>query len=114
MALIGEQFTLPDEITGVVLSVGRTDKLSLWFRHGFDNRVAPQIKADLIRLLGLPHDVKTSVSVFFPQNAPTNKQQPAKRSGHQERNNVRELQSYSNAASTQDKNTAVTLDDLLE
>ena len=73
LAFIGEQFDLANEITGIVLSVGRTDKLSIWYRHGYDNRVAPQIKADMIRLLGLPQDVKTSVSVFFPQNAP-NKQ----------------------------------------
>jgi len=70
MAFIGEQFELPNEITGLVLSVGRIDKLSIWYRHGFENRVAPTIKADMIRLLGLPADVKTSVSVFFPANAP--------------------------------------------
>ena len=69
---------MQDEITGIVLSIGRTDKLSIWFRHGYDNRVAPQIKADMVRLLGLPPDVKTSVSVFFPQNAPA-KQQHQKR-----------------------------------
>ena len=94
LAFIGEQFTLPNEITGIVLSVGRTDKISIWYRHGFDNRVAPQIKADMIRLLGLPAEVKTSVSVFFPQNA------PGKQSHGQKRGNVRddrrELQSYNN------------------
>ena len=72
LAFIGEQFELADEITGIVLSIGRIDKLSIWYRHGFDNRVAPQIKSDMIRLLGLPPDVKTSVSVFFPQNNPGN------------------------------------------
>ena len=57
---------MADEITGVVLSVGRTDKLSIWFRHGYNKEVAPQIKADMIRLLGLPSDIKTNVSIFFP------------------------------------------------
>lgn len=66
LAFIGEQFECADELTGIVLSVGRTDKLSIWFRHGYDSRVAQQIKTDMIKILGLPHDVKTSVSVFFP------------------------------------------------
>ena len=69
LALIGEQFSLADEITGIALSVGRTDKLNIWFRHGYDKDVAPQIKADMIRLLGLPSDIKTNVSVFFPQES---------------------------------------------
>ena len=51
LAFIGEQFECANEITGIVLSVGRTDKISIWFRHGYDNSVAPQIKADLIRML---------------------------------------------------------------
>ena len=76
LALIGEQFELENEITGIVLSIGRTDKLSVWFRHGFDNRVAPKIKSDMIKLLGLPSDIKTSVQTFFPANAP-GKNKPA-------------------------------------
>ena len=132
LAFIGEQFTLADEITGIVLSVGRTDKLSIWYRHGFDNRVAPQIKADMIRLLGLPSDVKTSVSVFFPQNAGGNKN---KRNHNQDGGNRnyggrdRELQSYNKPAAANntaaqdakadgstagEETKAATIDDMLE
>lgn len=135
LAFIGEQFELENEITGIVLSIGRIDKLSIWFRHGFDNRVAPQIKADMIRLLGLPTDVKTSVSIFFPQNAPNkrggggppeNKRQPAAPAqSHNENNNAggggrnRELTSYSssNATTATESSSvaaAVGLDDMLE
>ena len=106
MAFIGEQFELDNEITGIVLSIGRIDKLLIWFRHGFDNRVAPQIKADMIRLLGLPQDVKTSVSIFFPQNAPNKRggggQGQEQNTGRDNNNNTnkrdnrqRELTSYS-------------------
>ena len=71
MAFIGEQFECENELTGIVLSVGRTDKLSIWFRHGYESQVGQRIKYDMIKLLGLPQDVKTSISVFFPQNAPS-------------------------------------------
>jgi translation initiation factor 4E len=40
LAFIGEQFECADEVTGIALSVGRTDKLSIWFRHGYDSRVS--------------------------------------------------------------------------
>jgi len=130
LAFIGEQFELENEITGIVLSIGRIDKLSIWFRHGFDNRVAPQIKADMIRLLGLPADVKTSVSIFFPQNAPNkrgggapdNKRQPAApaQSNNDNKNanagRNRELTSYSssNATGTDSVAAAIGMDDMLE
>ena len=98
LAFIGEQFELDNEITGIVLSVGRIDKLSIWYRHGFDNRVAPQIKSDLIKLLGLPQDIKTSVSVFFPANAPGGgrKQHNDQRENNNQNNRrrERELTSY--------------------
>lgn len=77
LAFIGEQFACADEVTGIVLSVGRTDKLSIWFRHGFESNVSASIKNDMIRLLGLPRDVKVSVSVFFPQNNPNKSREPA-------------------------------------
>lgn len=37
LGLMGEQFELDEEVTGVVMNVGHsTDKLSVWFRHGLD------------------------------------------------------------------------------
>ena len=114
LALIGEQFELENEVTGIVLSIGRTDKISVWFRHGYDNRVAPKIKADMIRLLGLPQDVKTSVSIFFPQNAPN--KQHRERDTRQRRD--RDLTSYSSTtakpAPTQESKATVGIDELLE
>ena len=116
---------MDNEITGIVLSIGRIDKLSIWYRHGFDNRVAPQIKSDMIRLLGLPHDVKTSVSVFFPQNAPNNKRSGGgganndQNAGRENKQRGRELTSYAatSGATTSGQEAAkpaVGLDDLLE
>ena len=108
MAFIGEQFECPNEITGIVLSVGRTDKISIWFRHGYDPQVAPQIKADMIRLLGLPPDVKTNVSVFFPQNNPNQqKQRP-------QQNRGRDLASYSKPAEETKDATTFEVGDTLE
>ena len=114
---------MDNEITGIVLSIGRIDKLSIWYRHGFDNRVAPQIKSDMIRLLGLPHDVKTSVSVFFPQNAPNNKRSGGgnadQNAGRENKQRGRELTSYTatsgaTASGQEAAKPAVGLDDLLE
>ena len=106
--------------------------MSIWYRHGFDNRVAPQIKSDMIRLLGLPPDVKTSVSVFFPQNNPGNNasagaQNNSKRGGGGADQNTtskraRELTSYSSGVGATGTDTtksttvaaALSMDDMLE
>ena len=65
MGFIGEQFSIPNEVTGIVLQVGNgIDKISVWLRHGNDQSVIKQIKTDLIKMTGLTHDIKTSFQLF--------------------------------------------------
>ena len=54
LGVIGEQFTYPDEITGIVISIrNNQDTISVWNRSGSDLEVIKQIKADIIRICGL-------------------------------------------------------------
>ena len=65
MALIGEQFTYPDEITGIVISIRKKkDTISIWNKSGGDPEVRLTIRNDLIRLLGLPENTKMDYNKF--------------------------------------------------
>ena len=59
LGLIGEQFNYPDEITGIVISIKKKkDTISIWHKSGADPEIKNTIKADLIRILGVPDNVK--------------------------------------------------------
>ena len=68
LGLIGEQFELEDEVTGIVMNVGHSlDKLSVWFRHGNNQEVVGTIRRNLIKILELSSDAKLELGVFFPE-----------------------------------------------
>ena len=65
LGFIGEQFEVADEVTGLVLNIGANmDKLSIWIRHGNNNYMFKKIKEDVIKITGLPKDVKTTTQIF--------------------------------------------------
>ena len=67
MGFIGEQFTSPNEVTGLVLNVmHNNDRISVWMRHGTNHMRVKEVKKDLIRIMSLPHDVKLDFRLFFP------------------------------------------------
>lgn len=59
LAMIGEQFELENEIHGIVIVLKPNgDTIAVWNKNSRDQTVVDQIKADLIRVLNLPEDVK--------------------------------------------------------
>ena len=59
LGLIGEQFTYPDEITGIVISIKKKkDTISVWHKSGSDDEVKNTIRNDLIKILGIPETAK--------------------------------------------------------
>ena len=59
LGLIGEQFTYPDEITGIVISIKKKkDTISVWHKSGNDEEVKNTIRNDLIKILGIPDSAK--------------------------------------------------------
>ena len=56
LGVIGEQFTFPDEINGIVISIrNNQDTISVWNKTGNDQDVIDTIKKDIIRILGIPN-----------------------------------------------------------
>jgi translation initiation factor 4E len=67
LGLIGEQFTHPNEVTGIVLSTTeQNDRLSVWIRSGNNPSKVKDIKKDILRIMNLPQDVKMDFRQFFP------------------------------------------------
>ena len=65
LGVIGEQFTYPDEINGIVISIrANYDTMSIWNKSGRDTTVINQIKEDIIRVLGIPHTAQMSYEAF--------------------------------------------------
>mmetsp|Transcript_14259 Transcript_14259/g.27682 ORF Transcript_14259/g.27682 Transcript_14259/m.27682 type:complete len:243 (+) Transcript_14259:561-1289(+) len=59
LALVGEQFEVGDEITGVVLSIRpHEDVISIWNRTSDDNFLINKIRENLKRVLDLPNFVR--------------------------------------------------------
>ena len=57
MGVVGEQFTYPDEINGIIISIkGNQDIISVWNKTGRDDNVVQSIKDDIIRILGIPYN----------------------------------------------------------
>lgn len=55
LGVIGEQFTYPEEINGIVISIrNNQDTMSIWNKSGRDQDVINSIKTDIIRILGIP------------------------------------------------------------
>ena len=69
MAFVGEQFSVPNVVTGVVFSAGNRggDKISIWMRDGDKPALMKAVKSDIIKLLQLPHDVRIEFSLFVPE-----------------------------------------------
>ena len=73
LGLIGEQFELPYEVTGIFVRVSAdVDKFQVWFRHGKDEEVKAQVRKDFLRILELPPETSvtfTGFSQFHPSSA---------------------------------------------
>ena len=62
--MIGEQFSYPDEINGIVISIrNNQDTMSIWNKSGRDQDIINSIRADIIRILGIPD----SAQMFYEQ-----------------------------------------------
>jgi hypothetical protein len=46
------------------------DTISIWNKNSKDPEIVESIRTDLIRVLGLPEDVKMDYQQFFPENKP--------------------------------------------
>lgn len=67
LALIGEQFEKENEIHGIVIiAKPQGDTIAVWNKNSRDQATIDSIKADLIRLLSLPEDVKMDYEQFHP------------------------------------------------
>ena len=54
LGLIGEQFSYPDEINGIVISIrNNQDTISIWNKSGDDLDIIKQIKLDVIKICGM-------------------------------------------------------------
>ena len=70
LGFIGEAFTYPDEITGIVISIKKKkDTISIWNRSGRDPEVRNTIRQDLIRILGIPENTKMEYQQFNEPDA---------------------------------------------
>lgn len=66
LAMIGEQFEGEKDINGIVISIRPTgDALSVWIRNGRDAANVERVRNDLIRVIGLPDDIKMDFEPFF-------------------------------------------------
>mmetsp|Transcript_16639 Transcript_16639/g.18718 ORF Transcript_16639/g.18718 Transcript_16639/m.18718 type:complete len:212 (-) Transcript_16639:171-806(-) len=90
MALIGEQFGVGDEITGIVVSARKfEDKISLWFRSGSNAQVRETIKQSLRRIFQLNQKTDFEFMQFNTeaQRAPNTRTHPGtkgKKEGQEE------------------------------
>jgi translation initiation factor 4E len=78
LAMIGEQFTLENEINGIVLSIrgGLGDKISIWNRNGKDKEIVEKIKEDIVSILQLPEHVMMDYHAFNYLAEPKSKEKP--------------------------------------
>ena len=65
LGVIGEQFTYPNEINGIVISIrNNQDTMSIWNRSGRDQEIIQQIKQDIVRILGIPDNAMMDYQPF--------------------------------------------------
>ena len=65
LGFIGEAFTHPDQITGIVISIRKKkDTISIWNRSGSDMEIRNTIRQDLVRILGVPEGTKMDYQQF--------------------------------------------------
>ena len=65
LGLVGEQFTYPDEINGIVLNIKKKfNIISVWNKSGKDLEIRNTIKSDLIKILGVPPHTKLEYQQF--------------------------------------------------
>jgi translation initiation factor 4E len=70
LGLVGEQFELDNEVTGIRIVVQAQgdnrdiDKFEVWFRHGKDEDVKAQVRKDFLRIIELPSDTQLSFTSF--------------------------------------------------
>ena len=65
LGVIGEQFTYPNEINGIVISIrNNQDTISIWNKSGRDQDVIDTIKKDIIRILGIPAQAQMNYDKF--------------------------------------------------
>jgi translation initiation factor 4E len=64
LGVVGEQFTYPEEINGIVISIrNNQDTMSIWNKSGRDQEIINAIKSDIVRILGIPD----SAQMFYEQ-----------------------------------------------
>lgn len=65
--MIGEQFEVENEITGVILNIKpQFDAFQIWHKNGKDVNVREKIKSDLIKVLGLSSNIELDYAEFYP------------------------------------------------
>ena len=65
LGMIGEQFTYPDEICGIVINIKKKKNIiSIWNKSGSDMEIRNTVRNDLLRLLGLPENTKMDYQKF--------------------------------------------------
>ena len=67
LAMIGEQFTLADEVLGIVLSTKlNSDSISVWFRHASDEKIVQQVREDITKFVNVAQEtgIKFDNEVF--------------------------------------------------
>ena len=80
LGFIGEQFSYPDEVTGIILNLtAHNDRLSVWMRHGTHQQRVKEIKKDLIKMMCLPQDCKMDFKLFFPEKVEKEEKVPRER-----------------------------------
>ena len=63
--MIGEQFTYPEEINGIVVAMrNNQDTISIWNKSGHDLDLIDTIKKDIIRILGIPMQAMMNYEKF--------------------------------------------------
>ena len=95
LAFIGEQFDIANEITGVVLQVQEnTDKIGVWMRHGSDPATVQRVKANIMRLLNLPNDVKMNFQLFHQVKESIDRKNSYEKPAPKESKNERTLEKF--------------------
>ena len=65
LGVIGEQFTYPNEINGIVISIrNNQDTISIWNKSGRDHKIIDTIKRDIVRILGIPPNAQMNYEKF--------------------------------------------------
>lgn len=71
LGLIGEQFELANEVTGVLVhsAVQDINKFQVWFRHGRNDEVIQKVRQDFLKIIDLSPETQVSYTAFNSDSA---------------------------------------------